>query len=61
MDDRELDALMFAVNEKANMASSLMQRCNTKHLFYKGQFMAYSEIYTMLKQTKERNNHENII
>jgi hypothetical protein len=58
---KELEAAMFAVNEKANTAYTKMNdlrlRSITQELenygFYKGQFQAYSEVYTMLNNIKD--------
>ncbi len=55
--DKKLDAMMFAVNEKANNASKKMNeyRCESEEFnFYKGQFQAYTELYSMMKNTKDR-------
>ena len=52
MDDKQLDALKFAVNEKANQASTLMTTYagndKDKVNFYRGQYQAYNEIYSIL-------------
>jgi len=52
MDEKQLDAMKFAVNEKANNANNLTFEYigidRDKVNFYQGQFQAYSEIYTML-------------
>lgn len=47
-----LEQLMFTVNEKAKQATSLKAQHppgNSKSHFYHGQYLAYSEIYTLLK------------
>jgi hypothetical protein len=60
--DKELDAAMFAVNEKTKAASiemnkyidNLSEYGIKQYFFNKGQFQAYSEIYTMLNNISER-------
>jgi hypothetical protein len=47
-----LELLKFGVNEKAKIASAMMQqqKPNTsKKYFYSGTFQAFSEIYSMLE------------
>jgi hypothetical protein len=64
MDKKELDAIMFAVNEKANDAYKRYQgylpdtfnRERTE--FWKGQHKAFTEVYTLLSNTKERLEKE---
>ena len=53
MDDKQLDALKFAINEKAETALVLMNQYRDdynkdKYQFYYGQYLAYTEIYSML-------------
>lgn len=53
MDDKQLDALKFSVNEKTKTASALMNQYRDdynkdKYNFYYGQYLAYTEIYSML-------------
>jgi hypothetical protein len=53
MDANQLDALKFSVNEKTKMASALMNQYRddynkNKYNFYYGQYLAYTEIYSML-------------
>jgi hypothetical protein len=57
--DNKLDAIMFAVNEKAKEAYKIINEIennsNNQRLdyqFQKGQFQAYSEVYTMLLNLK---------
>jgi hypothetical protein len=56
MEDKILDATMFAVNEKANEAAKLMGLFNgtdrIKYEFYRGQYMAFSEVYSLLNRSK---------
>jgi len=53
MEDNELDALKFAVNDKANSASKLMNQYRdndkSKFDFYYGKYMALNEVYSLLK------------
>jgi hypothetical protein len=54
--DKELDALMFAVNEKANKSNEIMNQSTSdieEYNFHKGQFQAYSEVYTMLDNIRQ--------
>lgn len=55
MEDKILDANLFAVNEKVNRAYQLMglnYSNPTKYEFYRGQYMAFNEVYTMLNNSK---------
>ena len=56
MEDKTLDAIMFAVNEKANNASKLMEQYRNTNMvkcsFWLGQYQAFNEIYTMLNNSK---------
>jgi hypothetical protein len=50
-----LELLEFSVNEKAKMASSMMnaERPDTpKKNYYHGRFAAFSEVYTMIQNIK---------
>ena len=52
MEDKIMDANLFALNEKANQASQLMGLYYLdpiKYEFYRGQYMAFNEVYSMLK------------
>jgi hypothetical protein len=56
MDEKTLEATLFAVNEKAKDALTLMNQYKDdynkdKYNFYYGQYLAYNEIYTMLNNT----------
>lgn len=50
--ETKLDAIKFAVNEKANQASKLMDQYSNnnkaKFDFYYGQYLAFNEIYSLL-------------
>jgi hypothetical protein len=51
MDEKIIDSMKFAVNEKAERSLKLMNQYrndNDKFEFYHGQYLAFSEIYTML-------------
>jgi hypothetical protein len=54
MTENELDALMFAINEKAMEAQIKVNEYKHDFIFHKGQYQAYSEVYTML--TNIQNN-----
>lgn len=54
---RLLELLMFTVNRKAMDASERMNACNkilSEHEFHKGQYMAFSEVYTLLSHELKR-------
>ena len=59
--DKELDAVMFAVNEKANNAGKEMRNYVNvlseygieEYNFHKGQYQAYSEVYIMLDNIRQ--------
>jgi len=55
MDDNQLDAIKFAINEKAIQALESMNKYdgndNDLYNFYKGQYLAYCETYSMLKNS----------
>lgn len=50
-----MDAIIFAINEKAYQASILMnQYSNTdkeKFEFYRGQYLAFIEVYSLLNNS----------
>jgi hypothetical protein len=52
MDEKIIDSIKFAINEKADMASKLMNLYrgtdSAKFEFYRGQYLAYCEMYSML-------------
>ena len=60
--DKELDAIMFAVNEKAeaariemsNYINNLSENGIEKYNFNWGQYQAFSEVYTMLSNVQAR-------
>ena len=60
--DKELDAMIFAVNEKANNAGKEMRNYVNNlseygietYNFHKGQYQAYTEIYSMLMNIKDK-------
>ncbi len=51
-----MDAILFAVNEKAEEASQLMNLYkggdHAIYEFYRGQYMAFNEVYSLLKNSK---------
>jgi len=56
MDDKERDALKFAVKEKVEMSLMLMNQYRDnneiKYNFCYGQYLAYNEIFTMLNNVQ---------
>ena len=52
MEDKQLDAIKFAVNEKADGALKLMQYYagtdREKTEFFRGQYLAFNEVYSLL-------------
>lgn len=52
MEDNKLDAIKFAIDEKAIHALELMNKYdgndNDLYTFYRGQYLAYCEILSML-------------
>ena len=56
MKDKTLDAIIFAVNEKANQSTQLMGLYfgtdPIKYQFYRGQYMAFNEICSLLNNSK---------
>jgi hypothetical protein len=52
MDEKIIDSIKFAINEKAETAGKLMNLYrgtdSAKFEFYRGQYLAYCEMYTML-------------
>jgi len=62
MDDKELDSMIFAVEEKRDNAEKQINNYNydnKKQHFHRGQYCAYVEILSMLNNTKSRNNETN--
>jgi hypothetical protein len=57
MKDKEIEAIMFAVNEKANEAAKKIHEVEDKvqSEFWHGQYMAFNEVYSLLKNTYENN------
>lgn len=52
-----LELLEFSVNEKANNATAQKQQCTDENKslranFFQGQFIAFSEVYTMIQNLK---------
>jgi len=60
MSENELDALMFAINEKAIQAQTKAYENEFEsakiYMFHKGQYQAYSEVYTMLTNIKTKQD-----
>jgi len=50
---KELEVILFSLNEKANMASKLMTKYKDidpiVYMFNLGQYMAFNEMYSLLK------------
>jgi 1,2-phenylacetyl-CoA epoxidase catalytic subunit len=61
MSNKELiELFMFTVNEKVNSANMIInnystEKYNVSEEFYRGQWMAFNEVYSMLKN---QLNHE---
>ena len=55
MEDKKMDALMFAVNKKAEYAANKMYEVEDedKRQFWRGQYMAFNEVYSLLKNAYE--------
>ena len=56
--DKQWDAILFAINQKAEQAQKSMNSnpigaTSLKHSFDKGQFQAFSEVYTMISNVKK--------
>ena len=51
MEDKKMDALIFAVNKKAEYAANKMHEVEDedKRQFWRGQYMAFNEVYSLLK------------
>lgn len=49
-----IDLIEYYVNEKAKIASKMMNQKSIKHeiRFYHGQYMAFNEIYSLLQNIK---------
>lgn len=49
-----IDLLEFHINEKAKIASKMMNQKSIKHeiRFYHGQYMAFNEMYSLLQNLK---------
>ena len=61
MSENELDALMFAINEKAMQAQIKANENDDSakiYMFHKGQYQAYSEVYTMLTNIKTKQDEQ---
>jgi hypothetical protein len=58
MSENELNALMFAINEKAMQAQTKVNEYKHDFMFYKGQYQAYTEVYTMLTNIKTRQDEQ---
>lgn len=59
--EKLLELLKFTVNEKANIASSMMDNVesnSTRSHFYHGQYSAFSELYSMLLSIERTTNEE---
>jgi hypothetical protein len=54
MEDKMLEANLFAIKEKANNAYELMRRADTvkKTQFWYGQFLVFNEVYSLLSNSK---------
>lgn len=56
MEEKIMDANLFAIKEKANRANELMGQYRNvnmvKAAFWLGQYQAFNEIYTMLNNSK---------
>ena len=51
-----MDAIMFAINEKAIVASESMNQYRNdseKYNFWRGQYLAFTEIYSLLNNANE--------
>lgn len=51
--DKEWDVILFAINQKAEQAEQKMNNNSIPNMFDKGQFQAYSEVYTMISNVKK--------
>lgn len=56
MIDKEIDAIMFAINQKANEAAKKIHEVEDEiqSEFWHGQYMAFNEVYSLLKNTYDK-------
>jgi hypothetical protein len=60
MTENQLDALIATISEKEMQALSKIAKSENKEYYlYKGQYLAYSEINTMLRDIKNSQKNEN--